>query len=196
MSLKALTSLFRDLHCSVLQRSISAAPGSSVPAWPTSQVSWSPPELWTPLIQFSCLELEPALSPWFLWMGTEWSLNFAWLVVSFTRPDPNSKWWISFLTRPHVCVITMNSADDLDSWLKSIISGSALLRICRMGPWLARSLSRWLYYHALIPVPQVAVRLQWSLTLCLVWIFFVGAKGNSFSWLRMFLLADSAPRAV
>lgn len=128
--------------------------------------------------------------------STEWSLNFAWLVVSFTRPDPNSKWWISFLTQRQICVITMNLADDLDSWLKPIISGSALLRICRMGSQLARSLSSWLYYRALLPVPQVAARLQWSLTLYLVWIFFVVTKDNSFSWLRMFLLADSAPRAV
>lgn len=54
---------------------------SSVPASTTSQVSWcsSPPKLLTPLIQFSCLELKPALSLWFHWVVTELCLIYGYL---------------------------------------------------------------------------------------------------------------------
>lgn len=83
-------------------------------------------------------------------------LSVHWTVADSWLPSPDQiqtqNGWISFLTRPQICVITMNLDDDLDS--------------CDY------------------------------LTLHLVWIFFVVAKDNSFSWPRIFLLADLASRAV
>ena len=94
----------------------------------------------------------------------------------------------------------MNFADGVDPWLKT----GYHLWVCpachAWGLWdgamASEEPSWWPYSYALLSVPQGAANLQCSLTLFLIEIFFIIPKDSSLYCLTIFLMADSASRAV
>lgn len=182
-------------------------PGSSVPAWATSQVSWcpSPPEL------YLWLAMDPIDWDILAWAWT-------WLI---TVVLPNDHWTVSDPWLPLPDLILAPSCE-LTSWLDLRFASSPWnwLMIWTLG-WNLPSLGLpclpcigtagwglgWLGAH---PDDHIVVLYMfYSLSFreqpafggawyCawLVGIFFVVPKDSSSYWLRIFLLADSASRAV
>lgn len=150
-------------------------PGSSVPAWATSQVSRCPSS--------------PELCLWLAMDPTDWDiLAWAWTCL-ITVILPNDHWTVSDPWLPLSDLILAPSCE-LTSWLDLRFASSPwtwliiwtlgwnlpslglpCLPCLGTGPWLARSLSWWPYHcalHVLLPVLHGAASLWWSLTLCLV----------------------------